>query len=228
MMAKAEAVVAIHHIAQSYLPQVMAALLVVSALGQFVPRISAGHIGVAVGRIVSQQTAADQLLLLPHTEQTNLGLFQFFLLDAIKAVPELLGGESLRRQVPKRGQDGAVIPASHFGFGTRLTDTVDGGQQQIMRRRRTRAGLRPERLEEFKDAGPLSGEPQRTGQTHIESRGLQRDWRGAVFNQRGDLLGGAEIRLMDNAGLAVNAGALDDIVIEFVRLLLGDEGRHIG
>src|SRR5271168_762125 len=130
----AEAVVAIHHIAQPYLPQVMAALLVVSALGQFVPRIGAGHIGIEVGRIVSQETAADQLLLLPHTEKTNLGLFQLFLPDAVEAVPELLRVESLRRQVPKRTQDSAVIPAGYFGLGTRLTDAVDRGQQQIMRR----------------------------------------------------------------------------------------------
>jgi len=51
VMAKTEAVVAVHHIAQPYLPQVVAALLVVSTLGQFVPRIGAGHIGVEVGRI---------------------------------------------------------------------------------------------------------------------------------------------------------------------------------
>src|ERR1017187_4315593 len=161
MMAQAEAVVAVHHIAQPYLPQVMTALLVVSALGQFVPRIGAGHIGIKVGRIVSQQTAADQLLLLPHPDQTNLGLFPLFLRDAVEAVPKLLGTKSLRRKVPQRTQDGAVIPAGHFSFGARLTDAMDRGQQEIMRRRWTRAGLRPEGLEEVKDAGLLSGKPQR-------------------------------------------------------------------
>jgi hypothetical protein len=39
---------------------------------------------------------------------------------------------------------------------------------------------------------------------------------------------GAEIRLMDNAGPAVHAGALDHIVVELVGFLLGDEGSHIG
>jgi hypothetical protein len=138
----------------------------------------------------------------------------------------MLTVESLRRQIPKRTQDGAVIPAGYFGLGTRLTDAMDRGQQQIVCGRRSRAGLRPERLEKLKNAGLLSGEPQRTGQTHIKSRGLQWDWRCTVFDQRGDSLGGAEVRLMDNAGLAVNASALDDIVVEFVRLLLGDEGRN--
>ena len=105
---------------------------------------------------------------------------------------------------------------------------MDRGQQQIVCGRGSRARLRPERLEKLKNAGLLSREPQGAGQAHIESCSLQRDWRRTVFNQRGDLLGGAEVRLMDNAGLAVNASALDDIVVEFVRLLLGDEGRHIG
>ena len=210
----------------------MAALLVVSALGQFVPRIGAGHIGIEVGRIVSQQTAADQLLLLPYAEKTNLSLFQFFLLNTVKAVPELLRTESLRRKIPQRTQDSAVLPAvlpvGPLGFRTRLTDAMDRGRQQQMRGRRTRAGLRPKRLEEFEDPGLLSGEPQRTGQTDIDSCGLQWDGRRTVFNQCSDLLGGAEIGLVNNAGFAVNASALDDIVVEFVCLLLGDEGRHIG
>ena len=33
---------------------------------------------------------------------------------------------------------------------------------------------------------------------------------------------------MDDAGLAVDAGAFDDVVVELVAFLLGDEGRHIG
>jgi hypothetical protein len=32
---------------------------------------------------------------------------------------------------------------------------------------------------------------------------------------------------VDDTGFAINASALDDIVIEFVGFLLGDEGRHI-
>jgi len=125
----------------------MATLLIVSALGQFVPRIGAGHISIKIGRIVSQQAAADQLLLLPHTEKTNLRLFQFFLTDEVEAVPEFLRTESLGRQVPKRTQDGAVIPAGHFSFRAWLADAMNRGQQQIMRGRWARAGLGPERLE---------------------------------------------------------------------------------
>jgi len=33
---------------------------------------------------------------------------------------------------------------------------------------------------------------------------------------------------MDDAGLAVNAGAFDDVVVELVGLLFGDEGCNIG
>ena len=71
-------------------------------------------------------------------------------------------------------------------------------------------------------------DPQRPRQTHIESCRLQRHRSGTIFDQRGYFIGGAEIRLMDDAGLAVNASALDNIVVELVGLLLGDERRHIG
>jgi len=33
---------------------------------------------------------------------------------------------------------------------------------------------------------------------------------------------------MDDARLAVDAGAFDDVVVELVAFLLGDEGSHIG
>jgi hypothetical protein len=33
---------------------------------------------------------------------------------------------------------------------------------------------------------------------------------------------------MDDAGFAVDASAFDDVVIELLALLLGDEGGHIG
>jgi hypothetical protein len=74
----------------------------------------------------------------------------------------------------------------------------------------------------------LSGEPKRSRQAHIDSRGFQRHRSGTVPDQRCDFFGGAEIGLVDDTGLAVNASALDDIIVELVGLLLGDEGRHIG
>ena len=105
---------------------------------------------------------------------------------------------------------------------------MDRSQQQIMRRRRARARFGPERLEQGKNTALLSGEPERSRQAHIGSRGFQWHRSGAIPDQRRDFLGRAEIRLVDDAGLAVDAGALDDIVVKFVGLLLGDEGRHIG
>jgi hypothetical protein len=83
-------------------------------------------------------------------------------------------------------------------------------------------------LKQFQDAGFLSGQPKRTWQTEVDSGGFNRDRRGTVFHQRGHLLGGAEVSLVDDAGFAVDAGAFDDVVVELVGLLLGDKGRHIG
>ena len=57
---------------------------------------------------------------------------------------------------------------------------------------------------------------------------FQRHRSGTILDQRSDFLGGAEIGLMNDAGLAVHASAFDDVVVKLVGLLLGNEGRHIG
>ncbi len=88
--------------------------------------------------------------------------------------------------------------------------------------------MRPQRLEQFKDAGALGRQPERTGQTEVEGSGLQGERRSAVPDQRGNLLGVTEVRLVNNARLAIDACALDDIVVELLALPLRDEGRHIG
>ena len=56
---------AIQHVAESHLTQIVPALLIVAALRQMVLRVGAGDVGVEVGGVVAQQAAADQLLLLP-------------------------------------------------------------------------------------------------------------------------------------------------------------------
>jgi hypothetical protein len=227
-MAQADAVFSIQHIAQTHLTQIMAALLVMPPLRQPVARVGAGHVGIKVGRVVGQQPAADQLLLLPKAEQPDLRLFQLFLGDAVETVPELLRGEPLGREAPARPQDGAVIPAGDFGFRPGLADAVDGGQQQVMRGRRAGARLGPESLEQIEEAGALGGQPERAGQAELQSGGLQWERRGAVSYQFGDFFGAAEISLVNNARLAIDASALDDVVIEPLAFLLGDERCHIG
>src|SRR5580704_11585829 len=160
-MTKAESVVTIQNITQSHLAQVMTSLLVVSPLRQAVAFVVTGNVGVEVGRVIGQQPAGHQLFFLPQTEQSQLGLFQFIALarrqrlasiNSIKAIPESLGAESFRRKSPQRRQDAVPIPVGHFGLRPRLADALDGGQEQIMRRRRTGTGLGPERLEQRKDS----------------------------------------------------------------------------
>src|SRR5207244_2393116 len=65
VMTEAQAMLAIQHVAQTDLPQVMAALLVVSPLGQLIPAVATGDVGVEVGGVVGQQTTTHQLLLFP-------------------------------------------------------------------------------------------------------------------------------------------------------------------
>src|SRR5580698_7189879 len=117
VMAQTQAILAVHHVTQADLPQIVATLLVVSALSQFVPLVGAGHIGIKVGRVISQETAAEQLLLLPNSEQQNLCLFQLQLFHPLEAIPELLRCETLRSKAPNRAQNRAVIPGGYFSLG---------------------------------------------------------------------------------------------------------------
>ena len=102
------------------------------------------------------------------------------------------------------------------------------GQQQIVGRGRSRAGLGPEGLQRGENAGTLGGRPKSARQAEIQRGGREGDGSGAVLDQGGNAFSGAEIGLMDDARLAVDAGAFDDVVVELVAFLLGDEGSHIG
>jgi hypothetical protein len=108
-----------------------------------------------------------------------------------------------------------------------LTDAVDGRQQEVAGGRRAGSRYRPEYLQHAKQTGSLCCEPQGTGQPEVARRGGQRNWRGTVLDERGDLVGGTEIRLVDDAGLALDARAFDDVIVELVALLPGDERGHI-
>ena len=115
-----------------------------------------------------------------------------------------------------------------FGLGAGLADAVNGGQQQIVGSGGAGAGLGPERLQQGEHAGVLRRQPEGARKAEVDRGGRKRERGGAVLDQGGDALGGAEVGLVDDAGLAVDAGAFDDVVVEGVGFLLGDEGGHTG
>src|ERR1017187_1152540 len=101
-------------------------------------------------------------------------------------------------------------------------------KQQIMRRRGAGARGGPQRLEQLKNAGALGGQPEGAGQAEVQSGGFQRKGSGSVSDERGHLFGATELSLVNNARLAVDACAFDDVVVEMIAFLLGDERCHIG
>src|SRR5580704_701202 len=113
--------------------------------------------------------------------------------NLLEDIPEGLRSEALRREVPQRVQDGRVIPVGDLSLGTRLTNAVNSGQQEIVSRRRGGAGRRPERLQQRKDTGLLGGKPEGAGQSEIAHGGGYGYGGSAVLDQGGDLFGGAEI-----------------------------------
>ena len=83
-------------------------------------------------------------------------------------------------------------------------------------------------MKQLENAGAPGCQPEGSGQAEVQSGGLQRKGRGAVFDERGHLFGATEIGLVNNARLAVDASAFDDVVVDLLAFLLSDERRHTG
>ena len=237
VMAQGEARFPVEHIAQPHLAQVVPALLVMPALRHRVAGVGGGNEGVKVGGVISQQAAADQLLFLPQTQQAGLRFFQRIALFALllglflrqqllEAIPESLGGEALRLEPPEGSENGLLIPVGHRGLGAGRAEAVHRRQQQVVSRGGTGAGLAPEGLQQSEDAGLLGGQPEGSGQTQFAAGGGEGKRRGALLEQGGDFFGAAQIGLVDDARAALNAGAVDDVVVKFVLLALGDKRSH--
>jgi hypothetical protein len=64
----------------------------------------------------------------------------------------------------------------------------------------------------------LSGEPQGAGESELPPGGREGHWGGAFLDEFGEFFCSAEKGLVDNARLAPDAGALDEVVIEAVAL----------
>jgi hypothetical protein len=149
-------------------------------------------------------------------------------LSLIETIPEGLGSEALGWESPQGMQDAVAIPVGDFGFRARLADAMDGGEEEIVGGGGPGAGCGPEGGEGGEGSRAFGGEPEGAGESEGDGGGGEGDGSGRVFDEGGDAFGGAEIGLVDDAGFAVDAGAFDDVVVESVGLLLGDEGGHTG
>ncbi len=109
-----------------------------------------------------------------------------------------------------------------------MADAVNGREQQIVRSRRPAARRWPQLLEQPEDPRMPGRQPQRTRQAELAQARRQRQRRAAAAHEFGDFFGRAEVALMHDAWPAVDAGAFDDVVVELVGFLLGDERSHIG
>ena len=95
---------------------------------------------------------------------------------------------------------------------------------------RTGGGSRsgPERLQQGVKAGLLRGQPQGTGQTEVARGGREGHWGGVLLYQFRQFFCGTQVGLMGDAGLALDAGALDQVVVEAIAFFLFDERSHTG
>ena len=74
----------------------------------------------------------------------------------------------------------------------------------------------------------LCGQAKRSRKTELARRGRNRNRSGAFLQQIRQSVRSSQIGLLHDAGLAIDAGTLDDVIVELVAFLLADERRHIG
>ncbi len=90
------------------------------------------------------------------------------------------------------------------------------------------AGGGPDRGEGVEGAGGSGGLPEGGGEAGVAGGSLKGDGSGLVTDELGEALGGAEVGLVGDAGLAVDAGGGGDVVVDLMALVLADDGGHIG
>ena len=237
VVAQAQAVRAVEGVAEADLAQVMALLLAVATLGQPVASVGGRDPGVEVGGVVGQHALADQVAAAESLQQGQLGTLELVGLglderlgdvDGVEMVPEGLGAEVAGGEAPQVGEDGVAVPVGDGGLGAGGTDAVEGGEQEEVGDGGALGGGGPDGEEGVEGTGAAGGLPEGGGQAAVAGGGFEGDGGGLVADECGEALGGAEVGLVGDAGLAVDAAGGDDVVVGLVVFLFADDGGHIG
>ncbi len=237
VVAQAQTVLAVEGVTEADLAQVVALLLAVPALGQLVAEVGGRDPGVEVGGVVGQHAAAGQAAGLEGLQQDELGALELVLaglaqrvahVDGVEMVPEGLGSELAGGVAPQVGEDAVTVPVGDLGLGAGGADAVEGGEQEEMGDGGALGGGGPDGEEGVEGAGEAGGLPESGGEAAVAGGGLEGEGSGLVADELGEALGGTEVGLVGDAGLAIDAAGGDDVVVDLIALLLADDGGHIG
>src|SRR5256884_903219 len=122
----------------------------------------------------------------------------------------------------------AGIPVARAAFGTGITDAVNGGEQEIVSGTGSRTRRGPQGFQQWPQAGLFGSQPQGAGEAEVSQGGGEGDGGGLLLDEFSEFFGGAEIGLMDGAGLPVDAGAFDEVVVEAGARFFFNQASHQG
>jgi hypothetical protein len=88
---------------------------------------------------------------------------------------------------------------------------VNGREQEIVTGTGSGTRRRPQGFQQRPYAGLLGSQPQGAGETEVSQGGGERDGGSLLLNEFSEFFGGSQIGLMDDARLAVDAGAFDEV-----------------
>src|SRR5205807_6917795 len=83
-------------------------------------------------------------------------------------------------------------------------------------------------FQQWPQAGLFCSQPQGAGEAEVSQGGGEGDGGGLLLDEFSEFFGGAQIGLMDDAGLPVDAGAFDEVVVEAVAFFLFNQASHQG
>src|SRR5229473_8450799 len=127
--------------------------------------------------------------------------------NLFEGVPEGLRGKAFGRKTPLGSEDGLLVPVADFRLRAGIADAVNGREQEVVSRSGSGTRSRPQGFQQRPHAGLFGRQPQGAGETEISQGGGEGDGSGLLMDEFGEYFGGAQMGLMDDPGLAVDASA---------------------
>src|SRR5438876_9836550 len=124
--------------------------------------------------------------------------------NLFEGVPEGLRGKAFGRKPPLGSEDGPIIPVADYRVWTGITDAVNGGEQEVVSGTGSRTRRGPQGFQQWPQAGLFGSQPQGAGEAEVSQGGGEGDGGGLLLDEFSEFFGGAQIGLMDDAGLPVD------------------------
>ncbi len=220
---------------QGELTEVVALLRIAAPLRQTGTAVEGMDEGVVVGRIIDQELLPQGEALAHPAEQLALDEGKVVRLEQVHVIPEALAAQLLGGRGYEPGEHRPLVPLREGPLACGPDGAVDRGKGQVVAHRQRRAPARwgwrhmgvdqIDKLQVLHQGIEQGRGPKLPGLHGLQRRGgpLLRGTRALGTKPLQHPLSGAQINLLDNPRLAVDAGRAHPIEVRFIFFPFGDE-----